>query len=65
MSRATLMHGILVLADSIDDVRASIGARPPWWRPFARRRWGIESTLKRAWIAKAEQWMREAFKEST
>lgn len=30
-----------------DAALAALGPRPPWWRPFARRRWD----RKRAWIA--------------
>lgn len=27
------------LKAQVDRLRATYGARPPWWRPFARRRW--------------------------
>jgi hypothetical protein len=61
MSRAALHFGIIEMAKCRDRVVASIGSRPPWWRPFARRAWDRETAAKREWIARADIWIREAF----
>ncbi len=38
-TRAGRLHAIVLFALARDKAVASLGARPRWWRPFARAAW--------------------------
>lgn len=47
--------------DLLAEVLAKLGPFPPWWRPFARRRWYERMCAALDAVESRRAWMRQLF----